>query len=84
MGRRNFRNKTERRRYQVRYTPSDVASDWEVFMTNGSDVHWITVTGTRVSAWNRAIRIGLDENDNDMPGRWWPLSIDLERSVTLV
>jgi len=84
MPRKNFRNKVERTRYQVRYTPSEVASDWEVIMTNGSAIYRITVTGTRVSAWNRAIRIGLSSSDENMPGLWWPLEISLERAVSVV
>lgn len=84
MGRKNFSNKAERRRFQVKYAPSEHSSDWEVIMTDGKAVERITVTGTRVSAWNKAIRIGLDVRDEDMPGVWWPLDISPERQVAAV
>lgn len=84
MSRKNFRDKAARTRYQVTYTPSECSADWEVVMTNGKAVHRITVTGSRVSAWNKAIRIGLNAKDEDMPGAWWPLDIRLERQAATV
>lgn len=76
MGRRNFSTKGARRRHVVTYTPSEVSADYEVLMTNGSGVKRVTVTGTRVSAWNYAIRLGINEKDETMPGVWWPIDIN--------
>ena len=60
------------------YTPAEYSADYEVLMTNGSGVKLITVTGSRVSAWNMAIRIGLNQSDPTLVGVWWP--IDMKRA----
>ena len=79
MPRNNHRSKQSRKRYVVTYTPSEYSADYNVFMTNGSGIKKIVVTGSRVSAWNRAIRIGLEQNDETMPGVWWPIDIKYVR-----
>lgn len=77
MGRKNYRNKDSRRRNVVPWTPEELANDYSVVMTNGSGYKVITVSGTSVSAWNWAIRCGLNEQDETMPGVWWPVDMSL-------
>jgi hypothetical protein len=79
MGRKNYRDKDARQRHVVTYTPVEIAGDYSVLMTNGSGVKRITVTGSKVSAWTYAVRLGLNENDPVMPGVWYPLDIEFLR-----
>lgn len=75
MGRKNYKTRETRKRHVVEYTPPDMASDYDVLMTNGSGVKRVRITGSRVSAWNYAIRLGLNEDDETMPGVWWPVDM---------
>jgi hypothetical protein len=79
MARKNYRNEAARRKHVVQYTPSEFSADWEVLMTNGSGVKRVELTGSRVSAWNYAIRLGLNEHDETMPGVWWPVDMTMIR-----
>lgn len=77
MPRKNLtRQARARRKYSVvEYTPPEYSADYEVMMTNGSAVKNIVITGSKVSARNRAVRIGLNVDDKTMPGTWWPINI---------
>lgn len=71
--RRNYKT-TEARR---RFTGLEVQNeDYEILMTNGKRVKKITINGTSgPNAWNKAIRAGLNEYDETMPGHWWPIEV---------
>lgn len=79
MGRKNYRTRESRRRHVVEYTPVERRADWSVIMTNGSGVKKIIISGTSVSAWNYAIRLGMNEDDVSMPGVWWPIDVTFYR-----
>jgi hypothetical protein len=80
MGRKNYNSRDSRRRHVVTYTPSEISADYEVLMTNGSSVKKIVITGTRVSAWTYAIRLGMNQDDGTMPGTWWPIDARIVKS----
>lgn len=82
MGRKNYRDKRARVRHVPSHAPEELQADWSVLMTNGYSFKRIVLTGTSVGVWNYAIRLGLNENDETMPGVWWPQDIKAREANT--
>lgn len=57
MGRKNY-TKQGRKARRVEYVIAEVSADYEIKMTNGSGFDTVVITGTSVSAWNYAVRMG--------------------------
>lgn len=74
MPRKNYGTRQARRR-NTTFGESE-QSEYEILMTNGSKVKRITVKGASgPNAWNRASKRGLNEDDETMPGVWWPIEV---------
>ena len=70
MPRRNYGTQEARRRNTMAFAEPE-QSEYEILMTNGKKVKRIKVTGTSgVNAWNRAIRKGLQDDE-----QWWPIEV---------
>lgn len=61
MGRKNYKTRDARKRQRtVEYVLIESPGDYDVTMSNGSGFKTLTFTGTSVSCWNLATRMGLE------------------------